>query len=88
MQKESMTFPNDCVLVMKNGHLRHSPTVLESWQPEVAQFLLDVYPDALENGVGLSELYHMVAMPELDEKYLEFADLIEQIIQGGDGEDL
>lgn len=65
--------------MLLNTHRSKVPTrVGESWQPDVAQFLLDMFPDALEYGLQLSDIAEMVSEDEFDldlefEPY-EFAD--------------
>ncbi|HKM05768.1 MAG TPA: hypothetical protein VJ869_02160 [Sphaerochaeta sp.] len=67
------------VVMLLNTHRSKVPTrVGESWQPDVAQFLLDMFPDALEYGLQLSDIAEMVSEDEFDldlefEPY-EFAD--------------
>ncbi|MFA6845338.1 MAG: hypothetical protein WCR02_06400 [Sphaerochaetaceae bacterium] len=55
--------PNDCVVMVKSSKKRPSTQVGQSWQPEVAQFLLDMYPGALESGLDLSQLYKIASIP-------------------------
>lgn len=51
--------------MLLNTHRSKVPTrVGESWQPDVAQFLLDMFPDALEYGMELSDLAEMVSEDE------------------------
>lgn len=64
MKEKNLSVPADSVLVMRRSGHAKGVTVGSSWQPEVAQFLLDMYPDALENGLQLEDLYHMVASQE------------------------
>ncbi len=55
------------VVMLLNTHRSKVPTrVGESWQPDVAQFLLDMFPDALEYGMELSDLAEMVSEDEFD----------------------
>ncbi len=79
-----MTVPNDSVLVMKSASHRHSPEVGQGWQPEVAQFLLDIYPDALEQGLGLSDLYQMVTMPQMGDQFVKMESFLDDDIGQGD----
>lgn len=86
MGKDAMTIPSDSVLVMKSASHRHSPEVGQGWQPEVAQFLLDIYPDALEQGLGLSDLYQMVTMPLAGDQFVKMESFLEDAI-GQEDED-
>ncbi len=53
------------VVILLNMHRSKVPTrVGASWQPDVAQFLLDMFPDALEFGMELSDLAEMVSEDE------------------------
>jgi len=55
------------VVMLLNTHRSKVPTrVGESWQPDVAQFLLDMFPDALEYGLELSDIAEMVSEDEFD----------------------
>lgn len=47
-----------------------------SWQPDVAQFLLDMFPDALEYGLQLSDIAPLVSEDEFafDEEDYDFLD--------------
>ena len=55
------------VVMLLNTHRSKVPTrVGESWQPDVAQFLLDMFPNALEYGMELSDLAEMVSEDEFD----------------------
>ena len=65
------------VVMLLNTHRSKVPTrVGESWQPDVAQFLLDMFPEALEYGMELSDLAEMVSEDEFDFEFepFEFAD--------------
>lgn len=59
MRKASEIIPNDSVVIVRHKHHRKMPMQGEVWQPEVAQFLLDMYPHALEQGVPLSDIFSM-----------------------------
>ena len=51
--------------MLLNTHKSKVPTrVGESWQPDVAQFLLDMFPNALEYGMELSDIAEMVSEDE------------------------
>jgi hypothetical protein len=51
--------------MLLNTHRCKVPTrVGESWQPDVAQFLLDMFPEALDYGLQLSDLAEMVTEDE------------------------
>ncbi len=53
--------------MLLNTHRSKVPTrVGESWQPDVAQFLLDMFPEALEYGMELSDIAEMVSEDEFD----------------------
>jgi len=55
------------VVMLLNTHRSKVPTrVGVSWQPDVAQFLLDMFPDALEYGMELSDIAEMVSEDEFD----------------------
>ena len=63
--------------MLLNTHRSKVPTrVGESWQPDVAQFLLDMFPDALEYGLQLSDIAEMVSEDEFDLEFepYEFSD--------------
>lgn len=65
------------VVMLLNTHRSKVPTrVGESWQPDVAQFLLDMFPDALEYGLELSDIAEMVSEDEFefDLEPFEFSD--------------
>ncbi|MDD4574380.1 MAG: hypothetical protein PHR69_09225 [Sphaerochaeta sp.] len=65
------------VVMLLNTHRSKVPTrVGESWQPDVAQFLLDMFPEALEYGMELSDLAEMVSEDEFDFEFepFEFSD--------------
>ncbi len=65
--------------MLLNTHRSKVPTrVGESWQPDVAQFLLDMFPEALDYGLQLSDLAEMVTEDEFDlmaDELFEFSDL-------------
>ena len=67
------------VVMLLNTHRSKVPTrVGESWQPDVAQFLLDMFPEALDYGLQLSDLAEMVTEDEFDlmaDELFEFSDL-------------
>ncbi len=51
--------------MLLNTHRSKVPTrVGESWQPDVAQFLLDMFPEALEYGMELRDIAEMVSEDE------------------------
>jgi len=54
--------PNEYVVLVKTKQRRSAPEVGQGWQPQVAQFLLDMFPSALESGIGLSDLYRLATM--------------------------
>jgi hypothetical protein len=58
-KSEVRFIPNDCVVMVKSKAGRKTPVVGEGWQPEVAQFLQDIYPTGLEQGLQLSEMYQL-----------------------------
>ena len=65
------------VVMLLNTHRSKVPTrVGESWQPDVAQFLLDMFPDALEYGMELSDIAEMVSEDEFAIEFepFEFSD--------------
>ncbi len=65
------------VVMLLNTHRSKVPTrVGESWQPDVAQFLLDMFPEALEYGMELSDIAEMVSEDEFDFDFepFEFSD--------------
>jgi len=77
------------VVMLLNTHRSKVPTrVGESWQPDVAQFLLDMFPDALEYGLELSDIAEMVSEDEfdLDLEPFEFSDFDDDY-DGYDDED-
>ena len=47
-----------------NHPSRFGPTVGQSWNPEVADFLMEMYPEAIEQGFGLEDIALMVAEDE------------------------
>ena len=67
------------VVMLLNTHRSKVPTrVGESWQPDVAQFLLDMFPEALDYGLQLSDLAEMVTEDAFDflfDEPFEFSDL-------------
>lgn len=65
------------VVMLLNTHRSKVPTrVGESWQPDVAQFLLDMFPEALEYGMELSDIAEMVSEDafEFDFEPFDFSD--------------
>jgi hypothetical protein len=51
----------ECVVLL-NANKNKVPTkVGKSWQPDVAQFLLDMFPGALEHGLELSDIAELVS---------------------------
>lgn len=59
--------PNDCVVMVKTKRQKTVPQVGQGWQPEVAQFLLDMFPTALDSGMGLSDLYKLATLTSSDD---------------------
>jgi hypothetical protein len=51
----------ECVVLLKANRQKAPAKVGKSWQPDVAQFLLDMYPGALDNGLELSDIAMMVS---------------------------
>jgi len=77
------------VVMLLNTHRSKVPTrVGESWQPDVAQFLLDMFPDALEYGLELSDIAELVSEDEFDFDLepFEFSDFDDEY-DGYDDED-
>jgi hypothetical protein len=54
--------PNDYVVLVKTKQRKSAPEVGQGWQPQVAQFLLDIFPAALESGMELSDLYRLATL--------------------------
>ena len=87
MRREYLTVPSDSVLVMHQPRHRCPPQVGQGWQPEVAQFLLDMYPDALEKGFRLSDLYQMVSPDQWEVQFDELASLFDAFDDTNDGDE-
>ncbi|MGB4405239.1 MAG: hypothetical protein WBI82_00045 [Sphaerochaeta sp.] len=78
------------VVMLLNTHRSKVPTrVGESWQPDVAQFLLDMFPEALEYGMELSDIAEMVSEDEFDFDFepFEFSDFDDEYDDDFDDED-
>lgn len=78
------------VVMLLNTHRSKVPTrVGESWQPDVAQFLLDMFPGALEYGLELSDIAEMVSEDEFDFELepFEFSDFDDEFDEFGDEDD-
>jgi len=60
-----------------------------SWQPDVAQFLLDMFPDALEYGLQLSDIAPLVSEDEFsfDDEDFDFLDDDDFLDEFDDDED-
>ncbi|MFA5698366.1 MAG: hypothetical protein WC954_01365 [Sphaerochaeta sp.] len=56
--------PRELIEILVNHPSRFGPTVGQSWDPEVASFLMEMYPEAIEQGFGLEEIAMMVAEDE------------------------
>ncbi|HKL58571.1 MAG TPA: hypothetical protein VJ863_01635 [Sphaerochaeta sp.] len=77
------------VVMLLNTHRSKVPTrVGESWQPDVAQFLLDMFPNALEYGMELSDIAEMVSEDEFDFEFepFEFSDFDDDYDEDEDDE--
>jgi len=53
--------------MVKTKRQKTVPQVGQGWQPEVAQFLLDMFPTALDSGMGLSDLYKLATLTSSDD---------------------
>lgn len=76
--------------MLLNTHRSKVPTrVGESWQPDVAQFLLDMFPGALEYGLELSDIAEMVSEDEFDFEMepFEFSDFDDEYDEFDDEDD-
>lgn len=60
-----------------------------SWQPDVAQFLLDMFPDALEYGLQLSDIAPLVSEDEFsfEDEDFDFLDDDDFLDEFDDDED-
>lgn len=56
--------PREVIEILINHPSRFGPTVGQSWNPEVADFLMEMYPEAIEQGFGLEDIALMVAEDE------------------------
>ncbi len=56
--------PREVIEILINHPSRFGPTVGQSWDPEVADFLMEMYPEAIEQGFGLEDIASMVAEDE------------------------
>ncbi|MDT4762955.1 hypothetical protein [Sphaerochaeta sp. PS] len=74
--KFSHAVTQEVVVLLNSNRNKVRPSVGKSWQPDVAQFLLDMFPDALDYGLQLSDIAELVSEEELDfdMEGLEFLD--------------
>jgi hypothetical protein len=56
----------ECVVLLNTNKTKVSAKVGKSWQPDVAQFLLDMFPGALDHGLELSDIAEMVSEDEFE----------------------
>ncbi|MGE4583424.1 MAG: hypothetical protein AB7C91_02145 [Sphaerochaeta sp.] len=64
------------VVVLLNTEKQKTRTkVGVGWQPEVAQFLLDMFPNALEYGLQLSDIAELVSEDEFSFESEDYAFL-------------
>lgn len=56
--------PREVIEILVNHPSRFGPTVGQSWDPDVADFLIEMYPEAIERGFALEEIALMVAEDE------------------------
>jgi hypothetical protein len=54
----------ECVVLLNTHKTKVPAKVGKSWQPDVAQFLLDMFPGALDHGLELSDIAEMVSEDE------------------------
>ncbi|MDD3902665.1 MAG: hypothetical protein WC136_02750 [Sphaerochaeta sp.] len=66
----------EVVVLLNEDKSKVRTRVGKSWQPDVAQFLLDMFPDALEYGLQLSDIAELVSEDEFsfDMEMLDFID--------------
>lgn len=68
----------EVVVLLNSDKTKLRARVGVGWQPEVAQFLLDMFPNALEYGFQLSDIAELVSEDDfsfdLDELFLEDFD--------------
>lgn len=51
----------ECVVLLNTNKNKVPTKVGKSWQPDVAQFLLDMFPGALDHGLELSDIAELVS---------------------------
>jgi hypothetical protein len=56
----------ECVVLLNTNKTKVPTRVGKSWQPDVAQFLLDMFPGALDHGLELSDIAEMVSEDEFE----------------------
>ncbi|MGI6437200.1 MAG: hypothetical protein ACOX0D_03970 [Sphaerochaeta sp.] len=66
--KKRMVFtpaaPREVIEILVSHPTRFRPIVGQSWDPNVADFLIEMYPEAIEQGFALEEIALMVAEDE------------------------
>ncbi|NLK13985.1 MAG: hypothetical protein GX313_04455 [Spirochaetales bacterium] len=66
--KKRMVFtpaaPREVIEILVNHPSRFGPAIGQSWDPNVADFLIEMYPEAIEQGFGLEDILMMVAEDE------------------------
>jgi len=66
----------EVVVLLNTGKSKVRTKVGVGWQPDVAQFLLDMFPSALENGLELADIAALVSEDEFSFD-LEDMDLLD-----------
>lgn len=79
----------EVVVLLNTEKLGVGTKVGLSWQPDVAQFLLDMFPDALEYGLQLSDIAPLVSEDEFsfDDEDFDFLDDDDFLDEFDDDED-
>jgi hypothetical protein len=62
----------ECVVLLNTNKTKVPTKVGKSWQPDVAQFLLDMFPGALDHGLELSDIAEMVSEDEFSLDFSSF----------------
>ena len=76
----------EVVVLLNEDKSKVRTKVGKSWQPDVAQFLLDMFPDALEYGLQLSDIAELVTEDEFAFD-MEFLDLLDDEYDDFDDDD-
>ncbi|WP_320130787.1 hypothetical protein [uncultured Sphaerochaeta sp.] len=62
----------ECVVLLNTNRSKVTAKVGKSWQPDVAQFLLDMFPGALDHGLELSDIAELVSEDDFPLELSEF----------------